>query len=258
MTEIETRDKSKVLPGAGPFYFEGNKVGILLIHGGGGGTCADLKPLAKKLHNMLGYTIYVPLLPGYGTTPEDLRNITINNWKKTIDWEISRLIQKCDKIIVGGHSLGGVLTLIFASNYSFDGIFTISAPIGIKRFAAKFVPFLKIFVKFYPLKWKKLKKETNGKWVGYKKLPLNVATKIQVLLKEMKKILPKIKCPTILFQGRLDLDIKPKSMDEIFNMISSKNKRMVWLENSDHSILDSPDHQRIFSELVKFISEICN
>ena len=41
---------SDIIPGAGPFYFEGNNVGILLIHGGGGGTCADLKPLAEELH----------------------------------------------------------------------------------------------------------------------------------------------------------------------------------------------------------------
>ncbi|MBY8983648.1 MAG: alpha/beta fold hydrolase [Candidatus Lokiarchaeota archaeon] len=256
MRETINRDTLKVLPGAGPFYFEGNNIGILMIHGGGGGTCADLKPLAEELHNTLGCTISVPLLPGYGTTPEDLKNITIDEWKKRIDREISHLFQNCDKIIVGGHSMGGVLTLIFASNYSFDGIFTISTPIGIKRIAAKFVPFFKIFVKFYPLDWGKLKNETNGKWVGYKKIPLNVATKIKTLLKIMKRILPKIHCPAILFQGRLDLDIKPKSMDDIFNRICSKNKRKVWLENNGHPILDSPDHHRIFSELVKFISEI--
>ncbi len=258
MTEIIVRKNRKVLPGAGPFYFEGNKIGILMIHGGGGGTCADLKPLAEELHTKFGYTIYVPLLPGYGTTPQDLKNVTINEWKKTLDREISRINQKCEKIIVGGHSMGGVLTLIFASSYSFDGIFTISAPFGIKRIAAKFAPFFKIFVKFYPLKWNVLEKETNGKWVGYKKIPLNLVTKINKLLKEMKQTLPKIDCPAILFQGGLDLDIKSKSLNEIFNRIGSKNKRKVWLENSGHSILDNPDHTRIFSELVKFISEICN
>ncbi|GAI92190.1 unnamed protein product, partial [marine sediment metagenome] len=34
-------NQSKVtLPGAGPFYFDGNDIGIVIIHGGGGGTCA--------------------------------------------------------------------------------------------------------------------------------------------------------------------------------------------------------------------------
>ncbi len=74
----------------------------------------------------------------------------------------------------------------------------------------------------------------------------------------MKKVLLKIEYPVLLPQGRLDLDIKPYSMDVIFNRINSKTKRKIWLENNDHSILNSPDHQRIFSELIKFISEICN
>ncbi|MFX1455146.1 MAG: alpha/beta hydrolase [Promethearchaeota archaeon] len=256
MTKL--RNKSKILPGAGPFYFDGNDIGILLLHGGGGGTCADLKPLAEDLHNSLGCTVFLPLLPGYGTNPEDLRYITINDWKNTIEREIGLLNQKCKKIIVGGHSMGGILTLIFASMYSFDGIFSIATPMAIRRIASKFVPLFKIFIKYYPLKWRKLKEETNGKWIGYRKIPLNIATKVMRLIKEMKKRLPNIESPIILFQGRLDLEIKSNSMDKIYDVIGSKNKRKIWLENSGHSILNIPDHQRIFSELVKFISEICN
>jgi esterase/lipase len=43
--------------------------------------------------------------------------------------------------------MGGVLTLIFASKYSFDDIFIISALLGIRRFVNKLVPFFKIFKK---------------------------------------------------------------------------------------------------------------
>ncbi len=91
-----------------------------------------------------------------------------------------------------------------------------------------------------------------------KKMLLNIATKVKVLLKEMERVLLKIEYPALLLQGRLDSDIKPKYMDEIFNRINSKNKRKIRLEKNDHSILKSPDDQRIFSELIKFNSEICN
>lgn len=33
----------------GPFSFEGNEIAILAIHGGGGGSAADLKSLGKEL-----------------------------------------------------------------------------------------------------------------------------------------------------------------------------------------------------------------
>jgi len=246
-----------IKPGAGPFYFEGSKIGILLIHGGGGGTCADLKPLAEDLHIKGGYTISVPLLPGYGTKPEDLKSIQINDWKTFLKKELSKIKDRCDKIVVGGHSMGGVLTLILAKDYSLDAIFTISTPIGIQSYLFYLVPFFRIFVKYHNIDSEQFKKDTNGKWVGYDKIPLNLATKMKKLIKEVKISLSNIKCPALIFQGRLDSDIKRNSMDYIFKNIKSKIKRKVWLENNSHPILDSQDHDQIVLEIVKFINEFC-
>lgn len=245
------------MPGAGPFYYEGNKIGILLIHGGGGGTCADLKPLAEDLHMKGDYTISLPLLPGYGTTPEDLKNIHINDWKTFLIQDLSKLKDKCDIVVLGGHSMGGALTLILAANYSPDAIFTISAPIGIQSYLFYLVPIFKIFVKYFTINSEQFIKDTNGKWVGYDKMPLNVATKMKKLMKEVKKSLSNIKCPALILQGSLDSDIKRNSMDYIFKNIESKIKRKVWLKNNAHPILDSRDHDQIVLELVKFINEIC-
>ncbi len=247
----------KILPGAGPFYFKGNNTGILLIHGGGGGTCADLKPLAEDLHSKGGFTINVPLLPGYGTTPQDLRKTQIENWKSALYSEFSILNNKCDRVFVGGHSMGGVLTLIIAANYSLDGIFTISAPIGIQNFLFYLVPIFKIFIKYHTIDSEHFIQDTDGKWVGYNKIPLNIATKLKNLMKEMKQSLNEINCPSLIFQGKRDSEIKRKSMEYIFNNIKSKKKKKIWLPNNNHPILDSPDHKQIVSELIKFINELC-
>lgn len=246
----------KILPGAGPFYINGNEIGIMMIPGGGGGTCADLKPLAEDLNKERGYTVHVPLLPGFGTSPEDLKNTSIKLWKEALNNEYSFLRSKCKKIIIGGHSLGGVFTLILGSQFDLDGIFTISAPIGIRGIAPKFVPILKIFIKYYPVDSKRFREETNGKWVGYDKIPLNIVPKVKKLMKQMKESLHNIECPTLLFQGRLDHQIKVNSIDFIFNNISSEIKKKIWLENSDHPILNIPDHVQIISELTKFIDKI--
>jgi carboxylesterase len=228
-----------------------------LIHGGGGGTSADLKPLAEDLYMKGGYTINIPLLPGYGTTPEDLKNTKIKDWKSALDKEISKLTETCEKIIVGGHSMGGVLTLILAANYNFDAIFTISAPAGLKRFILNFIPLFNLFMKYHNIDSEQFKKDTQGKWVGYNKIPLNIIKKMKKLMKEMKKSLSDINCPVLLFQGRLDSDIKKNSMNYIFTNIKSKRKEKIWLKNNEHPILDSPDHNQITLELVNFINEFC-
>ncbi len=247
---------SKIMVGAGPFYFEGNKIGILAIHGGGGGTAADLKPLAKEIHQREGFTVKVPLLPGYGTSPEDLRTTSIDEWKSFLEKEIAELKNKCEKIIVGGHSMGGVLTLILAAQHKFDSIFTISTPTGLKGFAHKLVPLFKIFLKYYPVDSEQFKEDTDGQWVGYDKIPLNIAPKIKNLIEEMNQALPKIKCPIIAFQGRLDAVIKPSSMDTILESVNSTIKRKVWLKHQDHPILKSPDHDVIIQELINFLNDI--
>ena len=249
-------ENSKIMNGAGLFYFEGNQIGILAIHGGGGGTAADLKPLAEELHKREGFTIKVPLLPGYGTSPEDLRTTSLDEWKSFLEQEIAELRNKCEKIIVGGHSMGGVLTLILAAQHNFDCIFTISTPTGLKGFVHKLVPLFKIFLKYYPVDSEQLKEDTDGQWVGYDKIPLNIAPKIKTLIKEMNKALPKIKCPIIAFQGRLDEVIKTSSMDTIIESVNSTIKRKVWLEHQDHPILKSPDHNVIIQELIKFLNKI--
>ena len=109
---------------------------------------------------------------------------------------------------------------------------------------------------YFPVEYDNLKKETDGKWVGYKKIPINMGFKISKLLKEMKENLKNVKCPALIMQGQLDSAIKPESMDSIYNAISSENKKKLWLENNDHPILDSPDHDIIVSKIVNFISTI--
>ena len=245
----------KIMKGAGPFFYEGSEIGIIMVHGGGGGTCADLKPLAEDLHEKGGYTISVPLLPGYGTSPEDLMNTPIQDWYDRLEKEMQTLQQKCEKIYMGGHSMGGVLTLISASKYDFKGVFTISAPYDLKGILPKLIPLAKLFrVKYHRVDSVKFREETGGKWVGYDKIPVNIGNKIFAMLKEMKQLLHAIECPALLMQGRFDSEIKKSSMENIFGAIKSKKIKKVWLEQ-DHPILLCPEHDRIVSEIIAFISD---
>ena len=252
-------DQAKeILEGAGPFRFPGNDIGIVLLHGGGGGTAADLKPLARDLHEKNGWTVNVPLLPGYGTTPEDLRETDPFEWKEAVEREWLNLRDACEKTFIGGHSMGGILTLIHAARHQVDGIFTISAPIGLKGFIHKLVPLFKFFMKYHPVDSERFRLETSGQWVGYDKIPINIALKMKKLMREMKEVLPQVTCPALLFQGEKDEVIKKKSMNFIYDAIQSEKKRKVWLEENDHAILNCPNHDQIVSEISSFIQEYAN
>jgi len=244
------------MPGAGPFYFEGNDVGILLLHGGGGGTAADLKPMAEFLHNEGGYTVRVPLLTGFGTSPEDLKETKISDWMNDLDVEFNFMTQKVKKVIVGGHSFGGVLTLYLGATKNPDGIFTISAPFGVQKFLRRILSNIRHLGGYMPLQKEEAERETDGAWVGYDKYPMTTGIRIIRMKNKFIKYHPQITCPALLIQGRLDSQIQPSSMEKIYNLISSENKKKLWLENSDHSILKMADEELLFTEILNFIKEV--
>jgi carboxylesterase len=250
----------KILPGAGPFNYEGNDIGILLLHGGGGGTAADLKPIAEFLHKEGGYTVRVPLLTGFGTTPEELKDTEISAWLDDLELEYNFIKEKCKKVIVGGHSMGGVFTLYLGATKKPDGIFTIAAPTGIRHRIKKALSIIPKSVKhgfkYFSLSWKQFEIETNGEWVGYKKLPLSAGMKLLKIIGDFKKYHSEITCPALLIQGRFDSEVKPESMDEIYDAIKSEKKKKLWLKNSDHPILRNPDEELLFNEILSFIQEI--
>ena len=67
-----------IVPGGGAYWFEGNEVGCLLVHGFTG-TPQNVRPLADYLARR-GLAVSAPRLPGHGTTVEDLDRTGPQDW----------------------------------------------------------------------------------------------------------------------------------------------------------------------------------
>jgi len=76
-----------------------------------------------------GYTSKGILLPGHGTQPEDLMEVTYKDWINAAQAGINELKKTCQKIVVIGHSMGGLLALQMAARNKVDGVVTIAAAI---------------------------------------------------------------------------------------------------------------------------------
>ena len=99
-------------PGSGA----NKEIGILLVHGFTGSP-ASMRPWAEYL-NQRGYTVKVPLLPGHGTTPEDLNLVKWEEWPAKVESDLQELLRTCRKVFICGLSMGGGTTLNVASKYS--------------------------------------------------------------------------------------------------------------------------------------------
>jgi len=101
-----------ILPGAEPFNHDGSDVAVLLCHGFTS-TAKSMRPWGEYLAER-GFTVRVPLLPGHGTTWQEMNQTRWEDWYACVDKEFRELHQTCERVVVGGLSMGGTLALKLA------------------------------------------------------------------------------------------------------------------------------------------------
>ena len=89
-------------------------VGVVLIHGFTGSPY-EVRYLGEQLARN-GFTVRAPLLPGHGTTLEDLDATPWTAWTEHVEREIDKLRLRCRRVALVGQSLGGLLALHAASH----------------------------------------------------------------------------------------------------------------------------------------------
>jgi carboxylesterase len=93
-----------VLPGADGFSHAGAAVGVLLCHGFTS-TPQSLRPWANDLA-AAGYSVELPLLPGHGTTWQELNRSTWQDWYGTVNISLADLRSRCSMVFLAGLSMG--------------------------------------------------------------------------------------------------------------------------------------------------------
>ncbi len=88
---------------------------VVLIHGFTGSP-SEMQLLAESL-NAEGYGVEVPLLVGHGTTLKALMGVHPQQWVAPLDALITRLLSEGQSVVVGGLSLGSILSLQLALRY---------------------------------------------------------------------------------------------------------------------------------------------
>lgn len=235
------------------FFWEGGEVGVLLSHGYTA-TTVEVRRLAKILHEK-GYTVSGPLLPGHGTTPEDMNKHTWEDWAQAIERAYLQLMISCERIFVGGESMGALLALYIASEYEdIEGILAY-APALIAQTTTLDLIKLKIgslFISSLP----KDSIDRADRWQGYPVHPLRGAQQLLKLQNEIRGRLPRIKQPILIMQGRHDTSVAPEVPDIIDREIGSTDKEIHWLENSCHVMLLDDELDKIVDLTLKFMNRV--
>jgi carboxylesterase len=240
---------------ARPELTGGRRIGVLLSHGFTGSP-ASLKPWGQHLGGK-GYGVEVPLLPGHGTSWQELNTLSWTDWYAALDQVFERMRKTHDAVVVGGLSMGGALALRLAADHGDDvaGLLLVNPALATKRLDVTLLPVLKYLARSFPGIANDIKK-AGVEEHGYTRTPLKA---IHTLLQAWPPLiadLHKVTAPLLYFRSSEDHVVDEASQPIITSGVSSSDAVVVSLDNSFHVATLDNDAPRIFAESAEFVARV--
>jgi carboxylesterase len=96
----------------------------------------------------------------------------------------------------------------------------------------------------------------DPRWQGYPELPTRAAVQLFRLQRRMPRLLPAVRQPLLIVQGRKDKTVFPDSPARIAQLVSSPVKEVHWMERSTHCVLLDEEWEQAASITIKFLERV--
>ena len=248
-------------PHADPFHSDGTpdssgrRVGVLLSHGFTGSP-ASIVPWGQYLAKQ-GYAVSVPLLPGHGTTWEQMCATTFDDYYTALERDFDQLAARTDVVVVGGLSMGACLALWLAAKRPADvaGLLLVNPAVASTNKQLLALPVLKYLVKAVPAIGNDIKKPDVSEH-AYPKTPLKPLHTMVRAWRQIREDLPKVTAPILLFRSAEDHVVDPSSARIILDNVSSRDATEKVLANSYHVATLDNDAPEIFEQSADFVARV--
>jgi len=160
--------------------------GVLLTHG-----LSDSPYFMRHLGAFFqenGFRVMAVLLPGHGTQPGDLLDVSWQEWSGEVAYGVDRLAEEVEEVYLAGFSAGGTLSVLQClRDKRVRGLFLFSPAFRISAWAA-LARFHKIYSWLIPSgKWLELKPDHDI--YKYESFPKNAAAQMYALTREVNNLL---------------------------------------------------------------------
>jgi carboxylesterase len=241
-----------VMPGAEPFTHDGGPTGVLLCHGFTGSP-QSLRSLAQRFADA-GFSVRLPRLPGHGTTWQAMNRTRWDDWYATVRGELADLCRRCERVVVGGLSMGGALATRLAQRQPADvaGLVLVNPGFALADPRLAALPVLKTVLPSVPGPAGDIARPGVHE-VAYDRAPLRALHSYLRALRDTVRDLPAVTQPVLLLRSAVDHVVPPKSSDLLLSRISSKDVTTIVLERSYHVATLDHDAPTIFAGSVEWI-----
>lgn len=240
-------------PFSSPFSGEGPSVGVALSHGFTGSPHA-VRAWAAAFASA-GFAVRMPLLPGHGTTWQELARSRWPEWHDAMDAAYLELDAECDQVFSAGISMGGALALRIAATRPVAGTILVNPALVIDDPRAPLAGILKLVLKSTPSIGNDILKPGIDEG-AYARTPVAAAHELNKMFKDTRKLLPRITAPVHVFRSTVDHVVSDSSIVALRRGLTRAPLQLTKLENSYHVATLDNDAEQIFSGSVDFIRDV--
>lgn len=224
--DLTEENRARVIHANMPFELAPSKGrvknGILLIHGLGDSPY-QMRALGKHFLDK-GFLVRSILLPGHGTVPGDLMEVTWESWVDAAEYGLNGLSKRVDNLFVGGFSTGGELALLMClKRDDIKGVLLFSPVTGIET------PFAWFSTTFLAPTW--LVKIEEKDFSRYDSLPSNAVGQVYELTMAVDELIEEkgtLDLPVFVALSEQDITVdSDKTMDLFKTRFISPQSRMV-------------------------------
>ena len=253
------------MPGAEPYERlldtpDGRHVGVLISHGFTG-TPQSMRPWALALESA-GWSVSLPLLPGHGTTWQEMNTTRWGDWYGHLERALSRLGEHCDHIVLAGLSMGAALATRLTEEYGplgakslgdrLVGTMLINPSLATERKDAALLPLAQRLIGSFPGISSDIAKE-GVRELAYARLPLRAAYSMRDLWSVTRRDLSLVVSPVLLYQSTIDHVVEAVSSRLLLQGVRSDDISHHLLSRSFHVATLDHDAEHIFATSVDWI-----
>jgi carboxylesterase len=240
-----------VMPGAEPFSAAGSEHGVLVIHGFTGNP-QSMRGLAQALADA-GFSVELPLLPGHGTSIDDMLETGWDDWSGAAELAYSELESRCERVVVAGLSMGGTLATWLASRHpEIAGLIAINAAVEPPGDALIdiFRQTLDQGTTVAPAIGNDVA-DPDQLEMAYDGMPVAPLLTLVEAQAALAPAIGEIRCPTLIITSRNDHVVPPSNSDFLADRVSGPVER-VYLDRSFHVATLDYDRDDINARSVDF------
>jgi carboxylesterase len=244
-----------ILSGAEPWSAQGGPDGALVLHGFTGNP-QSMRGLAEALAGA-GLAVELPLLPGHGTSIEDMLTTRWKDWSTAAEDVYAELAGRSRRVVVAGLSMGGTLAVWLATRHpEIAGVVVINPFIEppAESFREMLRSALDAGTETMPGIGSDIALE-GVEELAYAASPIAPMLSMMEATDTIAADLGRIRCPVLLLSSRQDHVVPSASGDVLAAGVGGPIER-IWLERSYHVATLDHDRALIEASAVEFAAKV--